>query len=96
MGGSAAFFIALRALRLSAKFRGTMMRSDSEQAGCFGCGAPALIGVLARVAGWGPEEFWAATPADVRAVLGGWADAAGAGAVDGAALAAMMEQFPDG
>ena len=55
-----------------------------------------LAGVMARVAGWRPGEFWAATPADVRAVLAGWIEADGAACFDGAALAAMMERFPDG
>ncbi|MBJ7501794.1 MAG: phage tail assembly chaperone [Sphingopyxis sp.] len=58
--------------------------------------AIALAGVMARVAGWRPDEFWMATPADVRATLEGWVDADGHGGVDGAALAAMMERFPDG
>ncbi|KTE19849.1 hypothetical protein ATE67_12925 [Sphingopyxis sp. H050] len=56
--------------------------------------AQQLAGLMARVAGWRPAEFWAATPADVAAVLGGYRDEAGEG-VDGAALAAMMERYPD-
>ncbi|MDO9370725.1 MAG: phage tail assembly chaperone [Sphingopyxis sp.] len=51
---------------------------------------------MARVAGWRPEDFWAATPADVRAVLAGWVEADAESGFDGAVLAAMMEQFPDG
>jgi uncharacterized phage protein (TIGR02216 family) len=51
---------------------------------------------MARVAGWRPGEFWAATPADARAVLAGWVDPGEAACFDGAALAAMMERFPDG
>nr|WP_218844352.1 phage tail assembly chaperone [Sphingopyxis sp. JAI108] len=51
---------------------------------------------MARVAGWRPDEFWAATPADVRAVLAGWLDSAAEPCFDGSALAAMMERFPDG
>ena len=43
---------------------------------------------MARVAGWRPDEFWAATPADVRAVLAGWVDRAEEPCFDGAALAA--------
>ncbi len=58
--------------------------------------AVTLAGVMARVAGWRPEEFWAATPADVRAVLAGWVEADAGASFDGTALAAMMEQFPDG
>ena len=60
----------------------------------FGLAAVALAGMMARALGWRPDEFWAATPADVAAVLGGWCEEADAG-VDGAALAAMMERFPD-
>lgn len=61
-----------------------------------GPAAVTLAGVMARVAGWRPDEFWAATPADVRAVLGGWVEADDAAGFDSAALAAMMERFPDG
>ncbi|WP_314816760.1 phage tail assembly chaperone [Sphingopyxis jiangsuensis] len=63
----------------------------------FGVSAVRLLGTMARIAGWRPEEFWAATPADVAAVLGGWRDEeAGGAGVDRAALGAMMESFPDG
>ena len=61
-----------------------------------GPAAIALAGVMARVAGWRPDEFWAATPADVRAVLAGGLDSAAEPCFDGSALAAMMERFPDG
>lgn len=55
-----------------------------------------LLGLMARVAGWRPDDFWAATPADVRAVLAGWSGDSGDAGFDRAALRAMMEQFPDG
>ncbi|MEI4505694.1 phage tail assembly chaperone [Sphingopyxis sp. CCNWLW253] len=55
-----------------------------------------LAGVMARVAGWRPGEFWAATPADVRAVLAGWVEDDAEACFDGATLGAMMERFPDG
>jgi len=55
-----------------------------------------LAGIMARVAGWRPDEFWAATPADVRAVLADWVEADAEASLDGTALAAMMERFPDG
>lgn len=61
-----------------------------------GPAAVTLAGVMARVAGWRPDEFWATTPADVRAVLAGWVEADAEASLDGAALAAMMERFPDG
>ena len=59
----------------------------------FGTAAIGLLGVMARLFGWRPDEFWAATPADLAAVLGRDADAGG---IDRAALTAMMEAFPDG
>ena len=59
----------------------------------FGAVALDLLGVMARAFGWRPEEFWAATPADLAAVLG---REPGADGVDRAELAAMMEAFPDG
>ncbi len=58
--------------------------------------ALSLLGLMARVAGWPPDIFWNATPADVRAVLAGWVEAGSDADIDGAALAALMEQFPDG
>ncbi len=63
----------------------------------FGPGAVRLGGLMARLAGWRPGEFWGATPAEAAAVLAGWVedDAAAAG-VDRDALAAMMEAFPAG
>lgn len=64
--------------------------------GRLGPAAVTLAGVMARVAGWRPDDFWAATPADVRAVLAGWAEPDVDASFDGPALAAMMERFPDG
>jgi len=34
---------------------------------CFGAGAVRLAGLAARVLGWRPGEFWAATPAELAA-----------------------------
>ena len=63
----------------------------------FGTSAVRLLGTMALVAGWSPDIFWNATPADVAAVLGGWrGEEAGGAGVDRAALGAMMESFPDG
>ena len=58
--------------------------------------AVTLMGLTARVAGWSPDIFWNATPADVRAVLAGWVEGEAGASFDGTALAALMEQFPDG
>ena len=75
---------------------GPIPNLSPEGEGHFGAAALSLIGVMARVAGWRPGEFWSATPADARAVLAGWIDADADPSFDRAALAAMMEQFPDG
>ncbi len=71
-------------------------RTEAASGQAFGSCAVRLLGVMARVAGWSPDIFWNATPADVRAVLAGWVEAGGDAGFDGAALAALMEQFPDG
>lgn len=54
-----------------------------------------LLGLMARVAGWSPDDFWQSTPADVAAVLRGWVEDDGVTPLDRSALAAMMELFPD-
>ena len=54
-----------------------------------------LAGVSAMLLGWRPDEFWRATPEDlatVFAAMTGEQDAP----PDAAALAQLMEQFPDG
>lgn len=68
----------------------------SEGAPHFGRRAVVLAGLMARVADWRPEDFWNATPADVAAVLAAWTGEEEAARMDSAALAAMMEAFPDG
>ena len=62
----------------------------------FAAAALPLLGLMGRALGWRPDEFWAATPADVAAVLDAWRDGGVEAAVDCAGLTAMMEQFPDG
>ncbi|WP_420854267.1 phage tail assembly chaperone [Sphingopyxis granuli] len=78
------------------KIDGPHPNPSPEGEGLIGPAALRLAGVMARLCGWRPGEFWAATPADVAAVLAGWATDDGAEGVDRAALAAMMEQYPDG
>lgn len=79
-----------------------MDRGGEQTDARFGAAALSLMAVMARLCGWRPEEFWAATPAEVGAVLKGFASD---GASDGTAgggfgarerLVAMMEDFPDG
>lgn len=62
----------------------------------FGPAASMLAGMMARALGWSPDTFWNATPADVAAVLAAWRDEDAAAGPGRDALAAMMEQFPDG
>lgn len=50
--------------------------------------------VAAAVLGWRPNEFWAATPAELGTALGLDTPAVEA-PVGGDALAGLMEQFPD-
>lgn len=61
----------------------------------FSASAVRLAGVSSVLLGWRPEEFWRATPeelATVFAAMMGEQDAP----PDAAALARLMEQFPDG
>lgn len=54
----------------------------------FGETALALARLAARMLGWRPHEFWAATPAELAAILG----AEPAETVTRADLARLMEQ----
>jgi len=58
----------------------------------FGLRAAALCGVVCRLLGWKPGEFWDATPAEVAAMF---ADD-GAAPPDADVIAALRRQFPDG
>jgi hypothetical protein len=58
----------------------------------FGEQVVTLAGVAARLVGWRPEEFWAATPAELAAAL--QYDAVEPVASD--ELRRLREQFPDG
>ena len=59
----------------------------------FGDAARRAARVSAALLGWRPDDFWDATPADLRNALG--VDAAGDDAADGAQLARLMEALPD-
>jgi len=54
--------------------------------------AARLCGLAARVLGWRPAEFWAATPAELAAIFQDEA----VEPVAGEELAALMARFPDG
>jgi hypothetical protein len=60
--------------------------------------AARLAGIVGALAGWRPDEFWAATPQELETLLAAFASAEGAGAPppDAALIAALKEQFPDG
>jgi uncharacterized phage protein (TIGR02216 family) len=61
----------------------------------FAASAARLAGQAGAVLGWSPAAFWAATPAELAAVV---AALAGETAVppDAATIARMREAFPDG
>lgn len=61
----------------------------------FGVAAVRLAGLAARLLGWRPAEFWAATPAELAAALGGWSDGEAAG-IDADGLREMIERERDG
>lgn len=63
----------------------------------FGGAAGRLAALAALHLGWRPAEFWAATPAELAAILGLWLEQAGgaAPAMDRAMLARLKEIFPD-
>jgi len=62
----------------------------------FGAGALRLSGLAARLLGWRPHEFWAATPAELAAALAPPEASVAAAALDRAELTRMMEQDDDG
>ena len=54
-----------------------------------------LAGLCSAVLGWRPDEFWAATPAELATIfeaLTPQAEASG----DSALITTLQEQFPDG
>lgn len=59
----------------------------------FGEAAKAAARVSAALLGWRPDEFWTATPADLRNALG--LDLAGETPADAGLLTRLMEAFPD-
>ena len=43
--------------------------TSTPDGGVFGPGARRLAGVVGRLLGWRPDEFWAATPAELAAIF---------------------------
>lgn len=71
--------------------------SGNDEVLGFGSHAVRLAGLAGAVLGWRPDDFWAATPAELTAVFSAFSDE------DGCAVPAvqsdltrLMEQFPDG
>ncbi|WP_439532100.1 phage tail assembly chaperone [Polymorphobacter sp.] len=62
----------------------------------FAAAARRAARVAAAELGWRPDDFWAATPAELRTALGLDLEDDAAGAVDSVWLARLMEAFPDG
>jgi len=60
--------------------------------------ASRLAGIAGALAGWRPDEFWRATPAELETVLAAFAgpQAAGEAPPDATTIAVLKEQFPDG
>lgn len=79
-----------------------MMGGERPEGMSFGDAALRLMALMARLCGWRPDEFWAATPAETEAVLMGFSQGESVGGqifgdgVGRGRLAAMMEAFPDG
>lgn len=67
--------------------------------GDFGAAALVMMGLMARIFGWRPDEFWRATPEEVASLLqsmtGVSAEDSSRGGVARAELRQMMEAFPD-
>ncbi len=57
--------------------------------------AARLAGMAGALLGWRPDEFWAATPAELAAVLTTLSGGAGPCATP-FDLARLMEMYPDG
>ncbi|MBX3562457.1 MAG: phage tail assembly chaperone [Sphingomonas sp.] len=57
--------------------------------------AARLAGLAGVLLGWRPDEFWAATPAELTAVLNAMTGGEEPCATQGD-LAQLMEMFPDG
>lgn len=69
------------------------MKTDASGT-CFGTAAVRAAHLAGATLGWAPQHFWAATPAELRTALG--LDVEAQAVLDRAALAKLMEAFPDG
>ncbi len=55
-----------------------------------------LAGITGALLGWRPADFWAATPAELAAIVAAMAGDGPPSAADAADLARLTEAFPDG
>lgn len=67
--------------------------SPASGRGAFGARAVEHFSAAALLLGWRPNEFWAATPAELSAALGGVSG--GANAPDKKLIEALRKRFPD-
>ncbi|AGH51140.1 MULTISPECIES: phage tail assembly chaperone [Sphingomonas] len=58
--------------------------------------AARLAGMAGAIAGWRPDDFWRATPAELAAVLEALAGGSGDRAADAGDIARLKEMYPDG
>jgi len=62
----------------------------------FAAAATRLAGLAGVLFGWRPHEFWAATPAELAAMVSALVGHGDAPPPDARQIAQMMEAFPDG
>lgn len=70
--------------------------SAAVSAPSFADAARRLAGLAGVLFGWAPDAFWAATPAELAALVAAMCGEAAATPPDRDTLRALMEQFPDG
>lgn len=63
---------------------------------CFAASAARLAGIAGAVLGWRPADFWAATPAELAAIVAALTGDAGAAPPAPDEIARLRKAFPDG
>jgi hypothetical protein len=67
-----------------------ILRRAQDERATFGDGAQRLAGLVPRLLGWRPGEFWHATPAELAAILA--ADRPAAAPLSRTELTALLER----
>ncbi len=63
----------------------------------FAPGAARLAGIVCAITGWRPDDFWAATPEELRGLLAALnGEVQASGPPDATVITRLKEQFPDG